>query len=164
MASSGRLIEALVWFYETTEDPLAFELAGKLAAIHLEHSTNCDGSLNTALEPNHTHSYLGTLRGLFLFGEMTNQREYIDRVASTYRGMFPKMVKESGWRSHDFLKEKSAEVTSPGDFAQLAMWLALDAGHVELLDDVERIVRARIIPSQITELPGVELPTGLDRD
>jgi len=164
VASSGRLIEALVWFYETTKDSLAFELADKLAAVHLEHSTSPDGSLNTTFEPSHTHSYLGTLRGLFLFGKMTNQREYIDRVAATYRVMFPKIVKESGWCSHDLLKDKSAEVTSPGDFDQLAMWLALDAGHVDLLDDVERIVRARIIPSQITELPEVELPTGLDRD
>ena len=95
---------------------------------------------------------------------MTSQREYVDRVAATYRVMFPQMVKESGWCSHDLLQVGRAEVTSPGDLAQIAMWLALEAGHTDLLNDVERIVRARIIPSQITELPDVELPTGLDRD
>lgn len=164
VSSSGRLIEALVWYYETTRDPLAFELAERLASIHLEHSTNPDGSLNTSLSPGHTHSYLGTLRGLVLFGLMTNQPTYIDRVAATYRVMFPQMVKESGWCSHDILQEGRAEVTSLGDFAQIAMWLAEKAGHVDLLDDVERIVRARIMPSQITELPETELPTVLDRD
>jgi hypothetical protein len=33
----------------------------------------------------------------------------------------------------------------------LALWLALRAGHTDLLDDVERLVRARLQPSQIKD-------------
>ena len=65
--STGRVIEAMVRFYETTGDPLALDLAGKFARYHMENSTNPDGTINHASEPNHTHSYLGMLRGLLLY-------------------------------------------------------------------------------------------------
>ena len=173
VSHNGRLIEALVWFYETTGDSQALELADRFAAYHLEHSTHPDGAFNPDSNAGHTHSYLGTLRGLLLFGQVTKQRKYVEAVAATYDVTVRKMiVKESGWTSHNIDMEiadgrgqdGSPEVTSPGDAAQIAMWLGLDAGYPEFLDDVERIVRARILPSQITELPDVQLPSGLDRD
>src|SRR5690606_34346562 len=37
--------------------------------------------------------------------------------------------------------------------AQIALWLGVRHGHTELLDDVERIVRARLLPSQIMRSP-----------
>ena len=160
VSTDGRLIEALVWFYEATGDPLALELADRFAAYHLEKTTNRDGTINCASSPTHTHSYLGTLRGLLLFGLLTNQHEYVDRIAATYRVTVRKLVKESGWASHDLEQDRRPETTSPGDAAQLALWLALHAGHTELLDDVERIVRARLVPSQITESPEVLPPDG----
>ena len=63
-------------------------------------------------------------------------------------------VKESGFISHDWTLDTRGETTSPGDAAQLALWLAR-LGYGEFLDDAERIVRARILPSQITEKPGL---------
>ena len=51
------------------------------------------------------------------------------------------------------------ETTSPGDAAQLALWLA-QLGHTEFLDDAERIVRARILPSQIVRPLGVRFASG----
>jgi hypothetical protein len=35
--------------------------------------------------------------------------------------------------------------------AQIALWLALRAGQTDLLDDVERLIRARLLPSQIVD-------------
>jgi DUF1680 family protein len=66
---------------------------------------------------------------------------------------------ESGWAPHDLGKlrfpnsegDPLNEPASSGDSAQLALWLALHVGAVDLFDDVERIVRARLLPSQITE-------------
>jgi hypothetical protein len=153
--SNGRMIEALVWFYEATGDPLALELADRLARYHLAHTTLPDGRLPEASTPGHTHSYLGTLRGLLLFGLLTRQHEYVDAVAATYRVTVPQLVKESGFAAHDLGKDAGGETTSPGDAAQLALWLALDAGYAEYLDDVERIVRARLLPSQILESPAL---------
>jgi len=43
------------------------------------------------------------------------------------------------------------EHASCGDVAQIALWLALQAGQMDLLDDVERLVRARLLPSQIVD-------------
>ena len=173
VSHNGRVIEALVWFYETTGDPLALELADRFASYHLEHSTHPDGTFNPDSEAGHTHSYLGTLRGLLLFGLLTGQHRYVEAVAATYGVTVRKLtVKESGWASHNIDREandgrgqdRSPEVASSGDAAQIAMWLGLRAGYAEFLDDVERIVRARILPSQITELPDIQIPTGIDRD
>ncbi len=159
----GRLIEALVWYYEATGDSLALELADIFARHHWEHTTTADGNLNVLSKADHTHSYLGTLRGLLLFGLLTNQSQYVERVAMTYRASVRRMVKESGFTPHDLGKDKKGETTSPGDAAQIALWLG-HCGYPQLLDDVERIVRTRLLPSQITESPGLRPFTNDDKD
>jgi hypothetical protein len=171
-ATSDRLIEALVWFYQTTGDPLALELADRFARYHLTNSTHPDGTLNVAsLEwssTGHTHSYLGGQRGLFLFGELTGQHEYIDAVLATYRVTVRRIVRESGYACHD-LEQVPGKVTnvpecaSTGDAAQLAMWLAIRRGYTELLDDAERWLRARIVPGQLTEKQATDAKGTVDK-
>jgi len=171
-ATSARLIEALVWYYQTTGDPLALELADRFARYHLKNGTHPDGTLNVAsLEGSplgHTHSYLGGLRGLFLFGELTGQHEYIDAVMATYQVTVRRIVRESGYANHD-LEQIPGKVTSipecssPGDAAQLAMWMATRHGYTDLLDDAERWIRARIVPGQITEKQAIDSTGTLDR-
>jgi hypothetical protein len=164
-ASSGRFLEALVWFYQVSGDPLALELADRMARYHLAHSTTPDGHVSEDITDQanigHNHSYLGTLRGLLLYGLLTRQHEYVDRIASTFKHGVPQVVKESGWASHDLGKRRfsdrlgnpTPEVACPGDAAQLALWLASNAGYGEYLDDAQRLVRARLLPSQITSIP-----------
>ena len=161
-ASNGRMIEGLVWFYEATGDPLALELADRFASYLLANATSPDGEFNATTNPGHTHSYFGTLRGLLLFGEITRQRKYIEAVAATYRVTVRRMVKESGFTPHDIGKDSGGETTSPGDAAQLALWLAR-SGYTQFLDDAERIVRVRLLPSQITEIPELR-PTADDEE
>jgi hypothetical protein len=68
-------------------------------------------------------------------------------------------VFESGWSRHDLGRirfpnrdgDPVSETGSCADAVQLGLWLALKAGHVELLDDVERLLRSRILPEQIVE-------------
>ena len=162
--TNGRLVEALVWFYQTTKDPIALRAADRFARYHLRHTTYPDGRMNLSSGSNHTHSYLGTLRGLLLYGELTGQHEYVEAVASTYRKTVRTLVKRSGFISHDLGKDNRGEPASAGDAAQLALWLATRHGFTEYLDDVERIVRARIIPSQITETPPLRPPSGEAKD
>ncbi|MFZ2654115.1 MAG: hypothetical protein WAX69_04320 [Victivallales bacterium] len=151
--SHGRMLEALIWFYQATGDSAALVLAQRSAEYHFANSTQADGGLNLASKPDHTHSYLGTLRGLLLFGELTGQRQYIDTVSATYEKIVRTLLKKSGFIGHDLTKDSGGETTSPGDAAQLALWLALRHNYTEYLDDVERIVRARLVPCQISELP-----------
>ena len=160
--STGRLIEALLEFYQAGGDALALELAGRMARFHFERSTTASGHLPEALASaanvGHTHSYLGTLRGLLRFGLLTRRHEYVERVAATYKQALPAIVKESGWAAHDLghgrffdrLGNAVPEVAAPGDVAQLALWLAVEAGYTDLLDDAQRLVLSRLLPSQIT--------------
>ncbi|MFZ1934386.1 MAG: hypothetical protein WBL72_22155 [Thermoguttaceae bacterium] len=148
----GRLLEALVWFFETTGDAAALRLADRIAQFHFAKSTQADGAINPAAKADHTHSYLGTLRGLLLYGRLTGRHQYIDRVKAAYRVSIPRVVHESGYTSHNMVRESFGETTSPGDVAQLALWL-YQAGYAEFLADAERLVRARILPSQIRTTP-----------
>jgi hypothetical protein len=155
--SDGRLIEALVWFYEATGDPEAMRAADRFSRYHLKNTTLPDGSV--PLETgSHTHSYFGTLRGMLLFGELTDQREYVDIVVKTYEKTVKSLLKKSGFISHNLANDSIGETTSPGDAAQIALWLATRHGRTEYFDDVERIVRARLIPCQITEVKGLKVP------
>ncbi|HEY3379314.1 MAG TPA: hypothetical protein VGL77_17695 [Armatimonadota bacterium] len=163
-ASLGRSLEGIVWFYEATGDPLALRVAERIASHQRASILTADGSLRPELiDPEHvghSHSFLGTLRGLLLFGFLTRQRAYIDAVACTYRQSVRRyIVTETGYVAHDLGKIRHpnkdgipvGEHASCGDAIQLALWLALRDGQLDLLDDVERWMRACILPSQITE-------------
>ncbi|MCX6899196.1 MAG: hypothetical protein NT105_10885 [Verrucomicrobia bacterium] len=85
-ATTGRAIEAIVWFHEATGDALAMELAKRLAEVHLRHVIAPTGNVRDELrDPNHvghTHSYCGTLRGLLLYGLASGNKQYADAVAA----------------------------------------------------------------------------------
>lgn len=168
---TGRSLEAIIWFYEATGEPLALDVAERIARYHLKKNTNADGSVRQEIiskdNIGHCHSYLGTLRGLLLYGLLTRQREYIDTVNATYRrGVSGGIMTESGWSPHDLGKirypnddgDPSAESAGCGDAIQLALWLALRDGQSDLLDDVQRLMRCRILASQATELEHLDTP------
>ena len=105
-ATSGRSLEALVWFFEATGEPLVLDVARRIAQHHLRFSTNRDGSVRSEIvsraNVGHNHSYHGTLRGLLRFGLLTGQKEYVDVVEATYRHAdHGRIVMESGWAPHD---------------------------------------------------------------
>jgi hypothetical protein len=164
VGSTGRAIEAIVWFHEATGDAAALRLAKRLAEVHLRNIVDASGQVRAELlDPNHvshTHSYCGTLRGLLLYGLTSGEKAYVEAVAKTYRqGLWGTAISHSGWTPHDQGKTRFAdqegdpvgEHASCGDVAQLGLWLALRAGQTDLLDDVERLVRARLLPSQIVD-------------
>ena len=144
----GRMIEALLEFSLAAGDEAAFALASRLAPLHLAISTRPDGTIPAA-DYVHTHSLLGTLRGLLMFGQLTRQIEYVERVYQTYVTSLQTTMQRSGFLSHDWGKETKGETAAPGDVAQIALHLAR-SGYVSLLDDAERIVRNRILATQIT--------------
>jgi len=164
VGSTGRAIEAFLEFYQATGDASALELAKRLSEVHLRNVIDPGGKVRAELlDPNHvshTHSYCGTLRGLLLYGLTTGDRRYVDAVANTYRkGLWTSTISHSGWTPHDQGKirfpnqegEPIGEHASCGDVAQIALWLSLQDGQTDLLDDVERLVRARLLPSQMID-------------
>jgi hypothetical protein len=169
----GRCLEAVLLFYQATGDSLALELAEDLARFHLGYATNPDGTIPDELAHRAVgdrQSYLYTLCGLLLFGQMTHQSEYIDAVVRTYQIGVPDLVNECGWVAHDMgarrFEDQSgnllANTESTGAAARLALWIARHTAHTECYDDVERLVRARLFPGQTTPAdvennPGVEI-------
>jgi hypothetical protein len=159
-ATTGRALEAIVDFHQVTSDAGALALADRLAEIHLRNVIDPSGAVRAELlDPahvGHTHSYCGTLRGLWRHGGQGVR----DAVAQTYRhGLSTSVLSHSGWNAHDQGKirfsnkegEPIGEHASCGDVAQIAFWLARDARLPEFLDDVERLVRARLLPAQVTD-------------
>ena len=164
VGSTGRAIEALVWFHEATGDEAALKLAKRLAEVHLRNVVDPSGKVRAELLApdcvSHTHSYCGTLRGLLLYGLATGDRKYVEAISNTYRkGLWGTVISHSGWTPHDQGKirfpdkegDPIGEHASCGDVAQIALWLALRDGQTDLLDDVERLIRARLLPSQILD-------------
>ena len=108
----------------------------------------------------HNHSYCGTLRGLLLYGIKAEEQRYIDAVAKTYReGLWGTTISHSGWTPHElgklrFPNEDGDPVGEHGICAEvlvLALWLGLHAGQTDVLDDAERLIRARLLPSQMRD-------------
>ena len=150
-STNGRMLEALIWFYESTGEAEAMELADRVARIHLKRTVQESGLVRDDDVPGHTHSYLNTLRGLILYGELTNQRQVIDIIRQTYHGTVkPKVLRPSGFANHDFGKDTKPDTASCGDAVQIALWLNR-LGNDALLDDVERLVRCRLIPCQVVK-------------
>ena len=161
-ANSGRALEAILCFHQASGDPLAMKVARRIARHHLANSVNADGSIRPEIiDPNnvgHNHSYLGTLRGLLQFGLLEEQQQYVDVIAATYlNSLWKHNSSHSGWTPHDLGKirfpdsagDPVGEHGSCSDIVQLALWLALHTGQTDLLDDTERLIRARLVPSQI---------------
>lgn len=162
--STGRALEALVVFHDVTGDAAAWALAGRLAEILDLNLLTEDGAVRPEIVApgniGHDHSYQGTLRGLLLYGLRSGNTRLVERVHATFRhGVLRTLVSESGWSPHDLgtLRfpnddgDPLAESGSCSDAVQLGLWLGLNAGHVECLDDVERLIRTRLLPEQITD-------------
>ena len=165
-ASTGRALEAILDFHEATGDPLALQVAHRIARFHLEHSIHPTGTIRPELvDPchvGHNHSYLGTLRGLLRYGIRTDRPDIVSMVAATYRNaLWRSNISWSGWTPHDLGKTRFpdaagdpvGEHASCGDVVQLALWLGIHLGRPEYLDDAERLLRARLLPSQVVDDP-----------
>lgn len=164
--TTGRAIEAILCFSEVTGDEAGLKLAERLAETHLRMIVDESGRTRAELlnpdHVGHNHSYCGTLRGLLLYGLMTGDRKYVDAVSRTYsHGLWGTTISPSGWTPHDLGKlrfpnedgDPVGEHGSCADVMVLALWLGLRAGQTDLLDDVERLIRARLLPSQMKD-PG----------
>lgn len=161
-ATAGRALEAVLLFHQATRDETALCVAHRIARYHYENTLHPDGSPRMELlapdHVGHNHSYLGTLRGLLLYGRMTGESQYVRAVEATYRNtLWKHNASFSGWTPHDLGiirfpngdGDPVGEHGSCGDLVQLAMWLAEEEGNSGFYDDVERLIRARLLPAQV---------------
>ena len=146
----GRAIEGLLCFHAATGDPAALEEAERLADFHFGYVLTADGSLAEGCG-HHTHSYLNTLRGLLMLAVLQGSRERQERIYRTYGDAVSGMITRSGFVTHDVGNRYGGDVASAGDIAHVALLLWDLFADPGLLDDAERIARARLFPAQVRE-------------
>ena len=146
----GRAIEGLLCFYQASGQEAAFEEAERLAAFHFEHTIGPGGTL-AAGAGHHTHSYLNTIRGLILLAGLQNRKDLLEKLYSTYRNAISRMITPSGFVTHDIGAQVGGDIASAGDIAHIALLLWDHYKEPQLLDEAERIARARLLPSQVLD-------------
>ena len=162
--TTGRAIEGMYRYWLQTNSPLALEVMQKAVAFHREHAICADGStpawMTDTYHTGHNHSYLGTVRGLLLYAIHFNDKELIESIYLTYKKSIPKYnCDETGYAPHDLalarfpdqFGDPQGDHASCTDRIYIAYLLALHCGYVELLDDVEKLIRARLFPFQVKE-------------
>ena len=146
----GRAIEGLLCFHAATRDPAALEEAERLADFHFGTLVNADGSLAGGCG-HHTHSYLNTLRGLLMLAVLQGSLERQELIYKTYREAVSGMITRSGFITHDIGARYGGDIASAGDIVHIALLLWDRFADPGLLDDAERIARARLFPAQVRE-------------
>ena len=146
----GRAIEGLLCFHEATGEEAALAEAERLAAYHFEHLVESNGSLAAGCG-HHTHSYLNTIRGLLLLASMKGWESRIQALRATYADAIAAMITPSGFIAHDIGARYGGDIASAGDIAHIALLLWDRCRDPRLLDDAERLVRARLLPAQVRE-------------
>jgi hypothetical protein len=157
--NSGRLIGALVKYYRVTQDPVALDLAVRLADYNIAHTFTPEGEL-TGGAGTHLHSTEGTVTAIIDLGRLTHDAKYLDLGKRLYDvGLRP-------WRtSFGWAKESRdgnpgrGEANNTGDFIEAALLLG-QAGHRQYFDDAERFLRNGLLASQIVNTDWIAPPDG----
>jgi hypothetical protein len=144
----GRAIEGLLCFYEATGETAALAEAERVADFHFDHSLESDGRLGAGCG-HHTHSYLNAVRGLILLALLKGQSDRLQTILATYQNAISRMITRSGFITHDIGARLDGDIASTGDVAHIALLLFGHFKDPRLLEDAERLVRCRLIPSQV---------------
>ena len=163
-ATTGRAIEAIVWFHEATGDAFALKLAQRLAEVHLRHTIDPAGEVRSGTSrsgPRGPHALLLRDAARTAALRSRQRREALCRCGGRHlsaralgHGHQPLRLDAARSGQEPLPRSEGdpvGEHASCGDVAQIALWLALRAGQTDLLDDVERLIRARLLPSQIID-------------
>ena len=145
----GRAIEGLLCFYQATGEALALDEAERLATYHTTHTFNANGNLAQECG-HHTHSYLNTLRGVLQLATIQQQQDRLQMLYASYKNAVRPMITHSGFITHDIGNKYDGDIASAGDIAHIALLLWDYCNDPTLLDDAERLIRARLLPAQVT--------------
>ena len=158
---TGRAIEGVLQFYLATGSGNAKRVLDKMAEQHIRLNLNEDGIapdwMTCKEHCGHNHSYLGTLRGLLLYGIEFGNKYVIESVYRTYKNsIFKHNCSHAGFAPHDLGMPRFndgngdplGDHASCADVIYIAYLLAAFCGYEELYDDVERLIRARLFRLQ----------------
>ena len=82
---------------------------------------------------------------------LQRSRQRQELIYRTYREAVSGTITRSGFVTHDIGDRSGGDIASAGDIAHIALLLWDRFADPGLLDDAERIVRARLFPAQVRE-------------
>jgi|GEM_PF-4651711 len=164
--STGRAIEGLFRLWELTGDSEVLTALQQNVAHHRVNALCPDGSapawMTCPTHVGHNHSTLGTLRGLLLYGLKFGDAALVDAVWKTWqKTIFTCNCDETGFAPHDLgkarfndrLGDPLGDQASCCDVCYIGWLLATEAGHSEILDTVEKLIRTRLFHFQRLDDP-----------
>jgi hypothetical protein len=157
----GRAIGPLVKLWRTSREEPFIDLAVRAAIIAADHFPS-DGSFRADVLGTHAHSITSTLSSMAQLADATGDAVLLARVGAFYRNGLWALRDELGWVIESAAPDANpdkGETNSSGDIVETALVLAAhgDAGAGE---DVERIVRGHILPSQLRDISWIPVSGG----
>ncbi len=146
--NSGRLIGALLRYYRAIRDPIAIDLAVRLADYNLARAFTPSGDL-TEMAGTHLHSIEGTVTGLIDLGRVLGDAEYVEAGRRIYDVGLRPWRTSFGWAAEKRINGPGrGEANNTGDLIQTALLLG-QGGHRAYFADAERFIRNGLLASQV---------------
>jgi len=159
----GRALGPLVKLWRATGEQPFLDLAIRAAAA-ADEAFPADGAFRADALGTHAHSITSTLSSLAQLADATGDAELLARVAAFYRSGLWTIRDELGWVIESTAPDANpdkGETNSSGDIVETGLVLAAH-GDAEAAADVERIVRAHILPSQLRDIAWIPRSAGTD--
>ena len=161
--SLGRAIGPLVKLWRTTGEQAFLELAARAAEAALD-AYPADGAFRGDALGTHAHSITSTLSSLAQLADATADADLLARASAFYANGLWTIRDELGWVIESTAPDANpdkGETNSSGDIVETALILAAH-GDAAAADDVERIVRAHLLPSQLRDFAWIPASTATD--
>ena len=159
----GRAIGPLVKLWRATGYEPAIDLA-QLVAGAVADAFPADGGFRASVLGTHTHSITSTLSSLAQLADAQADTALMARVAAFYGNGLWQVRDELGWAIESTAPDANpdkGEGNSSGDIVETALILGRH-GLATADDDVERIVRAHLLPSQLRDVSWIPSSADLD--
>lgn len=147
----GRLVYALLQWYQTTGQAVALKTAGRIVPYTLRTVFDEQGNL-TAQASIHVHSITSSFSGAADYYRMIGDREGMQRlIPILYNGILP-LASRSGWVKELLSAEFShvgGETNSTGDIIQACLCMAATLHDDTYYAIAERMLRGHLLPAQV---------------
>ena len=160
VAGLARAIGPLVKLHRHTGCKGALDLALELARKATDEFFQRGGGYDRESFGTHTHSTTCVLSSLAQLAELNRDAPLMERVRAFYENGLNEIRDEIGWvieSSADRADPDLGEVNNTGDIVETALILG-KWGYPAYFEDVERILRCHLLPSQLRDTSFIREP------
>ena len=154
--NATRLVDALLAYYDCTQDPLAMKLAGLYAKRGLEEMYLPDGRFAPMLQSSgHVHSITSSLSGIAAYAARTQDHAMLEACCRIMDVGVPEYFSSWGWGDEVFPEHPAdeisrGEINQTGDVMRTALILGAN-GFPRYFELAERYLRSMMLPTQHRE-------------